>query len=70
MELRELEGPVIVMMGVSGTGKSTLEGPWLMQRVGYSSMRRLSSEENLQRCVVEPLTDVDRWPWLRELSEC
>ena len=71
MELRELEGPVIVMMGVAGTGKSTV-GRALADATGWVFLDAddFHSEENLQKMRRGvPLTDVDRWPWLRELSE-
>ena len=71
MELRELNAPVVVMMGVAGTGKSTV-GRALADATGWVFLDAddFHPEENLQKMRSGvPLTDVDRWPWLRELSE-
>jgi gluconokinase len=66
-----LEKPsVVVVMGVSGSGKSTIalmlahrlnwifeEGDWFHPRSNIDKMHR-----------GEPLTDEDRWPWLEGIA--
>src|SRR5512132_2153881 len=66
-----LEKPsVVVVMGVSGSGKSTIasmlahrlnwifeEGDWFHPRSNIEKMHR-----------GEPLTDEDRWPWLEGIA--
>ena len=64
MELRELNAPVVVMMGVAGTGKSTV-GRALADATGWVFLDAddFHPEENLQKMRSGvPLTDVDRWP--------
>lgn len=66
-----LDAPcVIVVMGVSGSGKSTIasmlahrlqwvyeDGDWFHPRANVEKMHH-----------GEPLTDEDRWPWLRAIA--
>lgn len=57
---------VIIVMGVSGTGKSTV-GQALADRLGWSFVDAddLHSQENRRKMAAgTPLTDADRQPWL------
>lgn len=61
---------VIVLMGVSGCGKSTV-GAELARRVGWpfrdaDSFHPPANIEKMSRGV--PLTDADRWPWLDAIA--
>lgn len=61
----------IVVMGVSGNGKSTLGGR-LEERLGWpfaegDEFHPKANVEKMQSGT--PLTDDDRWPWLRELRD-
>lgn len=58
--------PVLVVMGVSGSGKSTV-GARLAERLGTrfidaDDLHPPANKEKMRRS--EPLTDVDRQPWL------
>jgi gluconokinase len=56
----------VVVMGVSGTGKSTL-GTALATRLGvpYADGDSFHSSANVAKMAAGvPLTDDDRWPWL------
>jgi gluconokinase len=61
----------LVVMGVSGSGKSTVMAD-LIDRLGWPSAE---ADEFMPVANVEkmrsgrPLTDEDRWPWLRALAE-
>jgi gluconokinase len=58
--------PVLVVMGVSGAGKSTV-GEALAQRTGatFVDSDSLHPHENVQKMAAgNPLNDQDRWPWL------
>lgn len=58
--------PVVVVMGVAGTGKTTI-GPMLAQRLGvpYAEGDDFHPEANIAKMSAgTPLTDDDRWPWL------
>lgn len=62
---------VVVMMGVSGTGKSTV-GRLLADALGWSFVEGddyhpPGNVEKLRAGV--PLTDEDRWPWLEALRD-
>lgn len=67
----ESQHPVLVLMGVSGSGKSTVAGilagalKWDLQEGDdlhpQSNVEKMSSGE--------PLTDEDRWPWLETIAE-
>ncbi|MEV1295828.1 gluconokinase [Pseudonocardia sp. NPDC049635] len=58
--------PLIVVMGVSGSGKSTV-GAALAQRLGvaFTDADGLHPAANVAKMSAGvPLTDDDRWPWL------
>lgn len=58
--------PLIVVMGVSGSGKSTV-GALLAQRLGvpFEDADALHPAANVAKMAAGiPLTDDDRWPWL------
>ncbi|MFE0173988.1 gluconokinase [Streptomyces sp. NPDC059002] len=57
---------VVVVMGVAGTGKTTI-GPLLADRLGvpYAEGDDFHPAENVRKMSSgTPLTDDDRWPWL------
>ena len=59
--------PLVVIMGVSGSGKSTI-GTLLASalEVPFADADDLHSHANVQKMAAgHPLTDEDRWPWLR-----
>lgn len=71
MSVNESQHPVLVLMGVSGSGKSTVAGilagalKWDLQEGDD-----LHPESNVQKMASgEPLTDEDRWPWLETIAE-
>ena len=70
MILAGFKGMILVVMGVSGCGKSTV-GPLLAERLGY---RFLDADEfhppaNVAKMAAgTPLTDADRLPWLEGLN--
>ncbi|MER5751988.1 gluconokinase [Streptomyces sp. NPDC002088] len=58
--------PVVVVMGVAGTGKTTI-GPLLAARLGvpYAEGDDFHPQANIAKMSAgTPLTDEDRWPWL------
>lgn len=60
---------IIVVMGVSGSGKSTI-GRALAGRLGLAFCEgdELHPPANVEKMARgEPLTDADRWPWLAAL---
>ncbi|MCM3554448.1 gluconokinase [Janibacter melonis] len=61
----------VVVMGVSGAGKTTLaEG--VVAATGWAFLEgdRLHPEANIAKMAEgHPLTDEDRWPWLRAIGE-
>ncbi|KAA5605109.1 gluconokinase [Roseospira marina] len=62
--------PVVVVMGVSGSGKSTV-GAALALRLGVpfldaDDFHPPANVDKMSRGL--PLTDVDRWPWLEALG--
>jgi carbohydrate kinase (thermoresistant glucokinase family) len=62
---------VLVVMGVSGSGKSTV-GVLIAERLGWTfeegdSLHPLSNVEKMAAGV--PLTDEDRWPWLAKIAD-
>jgi gluconokinase len=64
------EKPLIVVMGVSGSGKSTV-GQQLADRLGvaFADADNLHPESNVAKMAAgHPLTDEDRWPWLERVG--
>lgn len=62
---------VIVVMGVSGVGKTTV-AERLAKRLGWTfcdgdAFHPESNVEKMRRGI--PLVDDDRWPWLRRVAE-
>jgi gluconokinase len=63
-------GPAIVMMGVSGSGKSTV-GEALAGRLGvpFRDADEFHPKSNVEKMSAGiPLTDDDRWPWLDSIG--
>jgi gluconokinase len=61
---------VVVMMGVSGSGKSTIAA-MLAHRLGwtYEDGDWFHPKSNVEKMHHgEPLTDEDRWPWLKAIA--
>jgi carbohydrate kinase (thermoresistant glucokinase family) len=61
--------PVLVLMGVTGSGKSTIGGI-LAGRLGWDLGEGddLHPPENVAKMAAgHPLTDADRWPWLQRV---
>jgi gluconokinase len=62
---------IVVLMGVSGAGKTTV-GLLLAARIGWTfeDADDYHSTESRQKMAAGiPLTDADRWPWLKVLHE-
>jgi gluconokinase len=60
----------LIVMGVSGAGKSTV-GEALAARLGwrYEDGDAFHPESNVAKMHAgHPLTDEDRWPWLRAIA--
>lgn len=73
MEERQDAGApaVLVVMGVSGSGKSTVAA-LLARRLGWDLQEgdELHPQANVEKMSAGiPLTDDDRWPWLRLVAE-
>ena len=63
--------PLVVVMGISGVGKSAV-GHELADRFGldYADGDDFHSAANIAKMASgHPLTDEDRWPWLREIGQ-
>ncbi|WP_020667965.1 gluconokinase [Amycolatopsis nigrescens] len=61
---------VVVVMGVSGSGKTTV-GTALASALGvpYAEADTFHPEANIAKMTSgRPLTDDDRWPWLRSIA--
>lgn len=62
--------PLLVVMGVSGSGKTTV-GELLATRLGvpFADADDLHSRANIALMAAgHPLTDEDRWPWLAKVG--
>jgi len=62
---------VIIVMGVSGSGKTTI-GRSLAKRLGWDFIEsdEYHSPQDIEKMSGGiPLTDEDRWPWLRRLHD-
>jgi len=63
--------PLVVIMGVSGSGKSTV-GALLAERLGvpFADADDLHPPENVAKMSAgQPLDDRDRWPWLAAVGD-
>lgn len=63
--------PVLVLMGVSGCGKSTVAA-MLSGRLGwpFAEGDDLHPRVNVEKMAAgQPLTDLDRWPWLLRVRD-
>jgi gluconokinase len=63
--------PVLVIMGVSGSGKSTVAG-LLAGTLGWDFAEgdELHPESNVAKMQAgQPLSDEDRWPWLESIAD-
>ena len=61
----------LIVMGVSGSGKSTI-ADGLAQRLGwtYEDGDKFHPASNVAKMSAgQPLTDEDRWPWLRAIAD-
>jgi gluconokinase len=66
-----MSSQVLVLMGVSGCGKSTVAGV-LAGRLGwdFGEGDDLHPPENVAKMAAgHPLTDEDRWPWLDRVAQ-
>jgi gluconokinase len=61
----------LIVMGVSGSGKSTIAGK-LAERLRWSCEDgdRFHPKSNVEKMSAgHPLTDEDRWPWLKAIAD-
>ncbi len=61
---------IVVVMGVSGSGKSTIGAP-LAARLGWEFLDAddFHPPANVEKMAAgQPLEDADRWPWLERLN--
>ncbi len=61
----------LIVMGVSGSGKTTI-GEMLAARIGwrYEDADTFHPAGNVAKMSAgQPLTDEDRWPWLRAIAD-
>jgi gluconokinase len=61
----------LIVMGVSGSGKTTI-GEELARRIGwrYEDADTFHPDSNVAKMSAgKPLTDEDRWPWLRAIAD-
>jgi len=66
-----MEPCVLVLMGVSGCGKTTV-ATILAGRLGwpFEEGDALHPEANIEKMAAgSPLTDADRWPWLANVAD-
>jgi gluconokinase len=66
-----VEKPLIVVMGVAGSGKTTIASG-LAERLGVPFVEgdSLHPAANVKKMAAGiPLTDEDRWPWLEAIGE-
>jgi gluconokinase len=66
-----MRNPILVVMGVAGSGKTTI-GAMLAGRLGWTyvdadDFHPPSNVEKMHAGI--PLTDDDRWPWLQAIAD-
>jgi len=68
--VRFRRGPVVVVMGVSGSGKTTIGAALALRlRVPFLDADAYHPPANVEKMAHGiPLTDADRWPWLGALG--
>jgi gluconokinase len=67
----EVAGPVVIVMGVSASGKSTLAAA-LAGRLGvaWRDADHLHAPSSIAKMAAGiPLSDADRWPWLDRVAD-
>src|SRR5882757_3979015 len=68
---QDVEKPLIVVMGVAGSGKTTIASA-LAEKLGVpfvegDSLHPIANVKKMAGGI--PLTDEDRWPWLEAIGE-